>query len=146
VTGFVTFGAGFLAAVLWMDLMFDIQVCGHREDELPEEVLTSITSYYRRATTKARPMNRLIALVMLTMVVMIIVWTVRDPGDWASWASLVLAGAPIGLAAARTVPNAVRLGARIDPPAHQSRLARSIYRDHLLCLAGIATLTAVQFR
>jgi hypothetical protein len=63
-TGIVIFGAGFLGAVLWMDLMFDVQVRGHRGRELPEEVLTSITSYYRRATTQARPMNRLIALVM----------------------------------------------------------------------------------
>jgi hypothetical protein len=141
---FVIFGAGFLAAVLWMDLMFDVQVRGHRERELPEEVLASITAYYRRATTKARPMNRLIALVMLGTLTAIITRTAHHPGDWTGWSSLVLAGAPISLAAARTVPNTVRLGARSDSREHQSRLARSIYRDHLLCLAGIATLTAVQ--
>jgi hypothetical protein len=30
VTPFVTAGAGFLLAVLWFDLMFDVQVLAHR--------------------------------------------------------------------------------------------------------------------
>ena len=34
---------GFLLAVLWMDLMFDVQVLPHRHlPELPEAVLASI--------------------------------------------------------------------------------------------------------
>ena len=32
-------GAGFLLAVLWFDLMFDVQVRGHDGAELPEDVL-----------------------------------------------------------------------------------------------------------
>lgn len=44
--------AGFLLAVLWMDLIFDAQVVGHRgAGELPEAVLASIANYYHRATT-----------------------------------------------------------------------------------------------
>jgi NADH:ubiquinone oxidoreductase subunit 6 (subunit J) len=58
--------------------------------------------------------------------------------------SVVLAAVPIGLAASRTVPSAVRLGARRDPVAVQSRLARSIFREHLFCFASIATLLVVQ--
>jgi hypothetical protein len=69
---------------------------------------------------------------------------VHDPGGWTGWSSLGLASAPIGLAAARTVPGAVRLGSRTDSRDEQSRLARSIYHDHLLCLAGIVALAAVQ--
>jgi hypothetical protein len=38
----------------------------------------------------------------------------------------------------------VRLGGRGDPPGGQSGLARSICRDHLVCLAAIATLLVVQ--
>ena len=60
------------------------------------------------------------------------------------WGSLALAAAPISLAAARTVPSAVRLGARTDSAARQSALARSICREHLLCLAAIAALLALQ--
>src|SRR5689334_17178176 len=53
---------GFLFAVLWMDLIFDVQVLRHRKapTELPEVVLASIAAYYHRATTTSRPMNRLI--------------------------------------------------------------------------------------
>ena len=35
-TPFVTAGAGFLLAVLWFDLMFDVQALPHRGRELPE--------------------------------------------------------------------------------------------------------------
>ena len=61
--------SGFLFAVLWMDLIFDIQVFGHRGagEELPEPVLASIAGYYHRATTTSRPMSRLIALVMVIL-------------------------------------------------------------------------------
>src|SRR5437870_11989528 len=59
--------AGFLLAVLWFDLMFDVQVLGRGRgaDPLPEEVLASIAAYYRRVTTQARPMNYLVGVVML---------------------------------------------------------------------------------
>jgi hypothetical protein len=67
-----------------------------------------------------------------------------DDPRWAAWASLALAASAIVLAAARTVPHAVRLGEGTDTAAVRSALARSIYRDHLLCLAAIAALLAVQ--
>jgi len=58
-------GAGFLVAVLWFDLMFDVQVRKDVGSKLPPEVLASISAYYRRVTTDAYPMNRLVALVMI---------------------------------------------------------------------------------
>jgi hypothetical protein len=141
----VAAGAGFLLAVLWFDLMFDVQVLGHAAGEMPEEVLASIAAYYRRVTTEARPMNRLIAAVMVGTVVAIAAQVIRgDAPRWVSAVSAVAAAVPIGLAATRTVPNAVRLGARLDPLATQRTLALSICRDHLFCLASIATLLAVQ--
>jgi hypothetical protein len=142
---FVTAGAGFLVAVLWLDLMFDVQVLPYRRGEIPGPVLTSIAGYYRRVTTAARPMNRLIAAVMVgTMAAIIAQLAVGDTPVPVSVASLVLAAGPIGLAARQTVPSAVRIGTEADPPAAQSRLARSICRDHLLCLAGIAALLGLQ--
>jgi hypothetical protein len=62
-------------------------------------------------------------------------WVVDDDPIWALTASTVLAAVPILLALVRTVPNAVRLGARAGSPAELSHLARSICRDHLVCLA-----------
>ena len=141
----VAAGAGFLLAVLWFDLMFDVQVLRHPDGELPETVLASIAGYYRRVTTEARPMNRLVAVVMLSTVTAIVVQLIRgDAPRWVSAASAVTALVPIGLAGGRTVPDAVRLGTRRDSVPAQSRLARSVCRDHLVCVAGIATLLLTQ--
>jgi hypothetical protein len=145
VTPYITAGAGFLLAVLWFDLMFDIQVLGHESHELPEPVLLSIATYYRRVTTTARPMNRLVAAAMVVTLGSIIAQIIRgDAAPWVSWFSLLLVVGPILLAALRTVPNAVRLGARSDTARRQSTLARSICRDHVLCMAGILALLGVQ--
>jgi hypothetical protein len=142
----VTVGAGFLLAVLWFDLMFDVQVRSHRGvDELPESVLASIAGYYRRVTTEARPMNRLVAAAMLATLLAIVLQFARDDAPrWVSAVSLVAAVGPMALAASRTVPNAVRLGASRDTARERSRLARSIYADHRFCIVSIAALIVVQ--
>ncbi len=128
--------SGFLLAVLWMDLIFDSQVRGSRDDELPERVLVSVADYYRRATTTSRPMSRLIAAVMLVLLGTLTLRAVRgDDPVWLIVVSAALAAIPIVLAATRTVPAAVRLGSRADGLAEQSRLARAVYRDHVLCFA-----------
>ena len=59
------------SAVLWFDLMFDVQMRGHY-GEVPASALASISAYYRRVTVEAWPMNRLIAVVMLLTVLAII--------------------------------------------------------------------------
>jgi hypothetical protein len=43
---FAAAGAGFLLAVLWFDLMFDVQSRKHASDPLPTEILASISAYY----------------------------------------------------------------------------------------------------
>jgi hypothetical protein len=145
VTPFVTGGAGFLLAVLWFDLMFDVQTLRRRQGELPEDVLVSIAGYYARVTTTARPMNRLVSTVMLGTIVSVNIQLVRDDApNWAAGASLALIVAPVALAGVHTFRAATRLGRRTDPTEVQSRLARSILRDHLLCLAAIVSLLTIQ--
>ena len=137
--------AGFLLGALWMDLMFDVQVLRHRRRELPEVVLASIATYYARVTTSAAPMGRLIALTMLTLLVALGFELVETHGALVStWAAFGLAVIPIGLAAMRTVPNAVRLGRRADDAAHQRALARAICFDHVFCFAAMLTFVAVR--
>jgi hypothetical protein len=144
-TPFVSAGAGFLLAVLWFDLMFDVQGWRHRAGDVPEPVLASIAGYYRRVTTTARPMNRLVAAVMLATVAAIAVQLATgDAPAWVGWASLVVAGVPVVLAGTRTVPNAVRLGTRRDPVEHQRHLARTIFAQHLCCAAAIGALLVLQ--
>lgn len=133
-------GSGFLIAVLWMDLIFDVQVLRHRRSaDLPEPVLASIAAYYHRATTTSRPMSLLIAAVMAILLVALIFDDFHGGvPTWLMALFAVLAGGPVLLALARTVPHAVALGHRRGTLAQQSRHARSICRDHLLCLTSMS--------
>jgi hypothetical protein len=138
--------AGFLIAVLWMDLIFDVQVLRHRRAAvLPGPVLDSIAGYYHRATTTSRPMSYLIAAVMVVLLVALGFRAFRgsEPG-WLAGLSAMLAGVPIVLALTRTVPNAVALGNRVGTPDEQSQLARTVCRDHLVCLVFMAAFLAVR--
>lgn len=133
--------AGFLLAVLWFDLMFDVQVRGGATDEAVE----SISTYYARVTTGARPMNRLVMLAMLGLLVSLVGELVGDTvPTLVALVSLGLAVVPIGLAGARTVPTAVRLGARTDPMDVRRVAAVHVLRQHVLCLVCIAALLLVQ--
>jgi len=128
-----------------MDLIFDSQVLRHRgADVLPEPVLDSISRYYHRATTTSRPMSYLIALVMAILLGSLVFRAISASDPW--WLLVLmgaLAGVPIVLAMTRTVPNAVALGNRAGTPAEQSRLARAICRDHIVCLVLMSAFLAL---
>jgi hypothetical protein len=131
--------SGFLLAVLWMDLMFDVQVLAHRHAaELPESVVASVAGYYHRVTTASRPMSYLVAVVMAILLITLGLRLSggRDP-LWLVLLSIPLAAGPILFAVLRTVPSAVRLGLRTGSPAEQARRSRAICVDHLVCLGGL---------
>jgi hypothetical protein len=82
---------------------------------------------------------------MLATIAAVVVQIVRgDAPRWVGWASLVLAGSAILIAAVHTVPRAVLLGAGTGTVEVQSQIARSILRDHLICVPAIAAVLAVQ--
>jgi hypothetical protein len=142
---FAATGAGFLVAVLWFDLMFDVQVRRHDGDAIPAEVLDSISAYYRRVTTEARPMGLLVALVMGVTLLAILVEITRGATPWwIGWISLAATASAVVLARARTVPNAVRLGGATDAPEVRTALARAICRDHRYCLAAMGLVVVLQ--
>jgi hypothetical protein len=145
-TEIITASAGFLVAVLWFDLMFDVQVLAHRRSpEVPESVTESIATYYRRVTTTASPMGTLVGVVMAVLLITLVVQAATaEAAVWVSAVSIAAAAAAIGLAMARVFPRAGRLGERSQPQAEQSEIARSIFRDHVLCLAAMVTLLGVQ--
>jgi hypothetical protein len=141
-TAFVTAGAGFLLAVLWFDLMFDVQI---RHADRREEAVASIAAYYRRVTTQAYPMNRLVAVVMLAALAALIAQVAKgDAPRWASIPSLALALGAIGLAVGHTFRNGARLGSGRGGPEEQAALARLMLRDHLVCLAAIVAVLVLQ--
>ncbi len=90
-------------------------------------------------------MGRLVALVMVVLLTLLI-WQAVDGGTsgWVSAVSLIGSGLAIVLALTRVVPNAVRLGARLDPPPTRSALARGMLRDHVVFLALIVAVLVVQ--
>jgi hypothetical protein len=142
---FVVAPAGFLLAVLWFDLMFDVQTLPHRGGVVPDAALDSIAAYYRRVTTAARPMNLAVAAMMLATLAALVVQIARgDDPRGVGPVCLALAAAAIGLAATRTFAAARRLGASTDSPAERSRLAHGIRRDHLICLPLMATVIALE--
>src|SRR5579863_8558182 len=139
----VATGAGFLLAVLWFDLMFDVQA---RRHPVSAEALASIATYYRRVTIDAYPMNRLVSLVMLLTLLALGVEAYQGHNPALLEAASVLAAlSPMSLAMFRTVRNAVRLGRGDGPMGERSTLARQIYRDHVFCLASIAVLIGLQW-
>lgn len=143
---FAASGAAFLLAVLWFDLMFDVQTRRQAAGALPADVLASISAYYRRVTTEAWPMNRLVALVMLLTLAAIAAEIVEAANPWwIGWISLLLAGTGAVFTLGRTVPNARRLGAARETPEELSKLARSVCRDHVLSFARMLVVLGLQF-
>jgi hypothetical protein len=135
---------GFLLAVLWLDLMFDVQMLGGSPSVA---ALGSIAAYYRRVTSAAAPMNYLVGAVMVTTVVLSIVDVARSRDRRRlRIVALVLAAAPIALALGVVLPNAVALGREAVEDSAQFALARGILRDHLLCLGSIVGFVAVRLR
>jgi len=126
--------------------MFDVQVWRHRRSpQVPEDALSSIAAYYRRVTTTASPMGRLVGLTMVVLLFALVAQVIwGEEPSWVSIVSIPAALLGIGLAAARIFGQARRLGTRGDPPAVQSELARGIFRAHLVCLAAMVTLLAAQ--
>jgi hypothetical protein len=73
------------------------------------------------------------------------IWSLRFAGHRAfRWVGLVTCATPIALAGARVFPNAVLLGQRTLPLADQSALARSIFVDHVICVACILPFLCIQ--
>jgi hypothetical protein len=142
---FAAAGTAFLLAVLWFDLMFDVQTRKYPDGALSAEVLASISAYYRRVTTDAYPMNRLVALVMVLTLAAICAEIAQGQNPWwIGWGSLLLAGSGFVPTMMRTVPNARRLGSAKDPAEEQSRLARAVCRDHMLSFARMSMVLILQ--
>ncbi len=126
--------------------MFDVQVWRYRgSPEVPETTLQSIAAYYRRVTTTASPMGRLVGLIMLVLLATLVAQAISgDAPLWVSVVSISAAALGIGLAVARIFGRARRLGARTDPPELQSELARGIFWAHVVCLTAMVTVLTVQ--
>ena len=125
--------------------MFDTQVLGKSGATLPEETLDSISRYYSRVTTTARPMNRLVGLAMLGTLIALVVQVQKNqiPSS-RGIISLILAVLAISIALGRTLRNAIRLGRQDEDLVTQSRIERLVLRDHLFCFVALGSLLMLQ--
>jgi uncharacterized BrkB/YihY/UPF0761 family membrane protein len=84
-----------------MDLMFDVQVFPQLlgDASLPEQALDSISAYYRRVTTDARPMGHLVGTGIAFTFLASLVQGIRAAGAaWQRIAPALFSGMPAGLA------------------------------------------------
>ena len=143
----ITLGSGFLLAVLWVNLMFDVQVWPHWGNKtLPEEVLSSIATYYARVSIEASPMGYLVGLVMLmTLAVSVRNVFVGLQPRWVRIATFVLLIGPVVAALTVIFPGAQKLASRTDTLNVQSELANALFTAHAVCFAAIFLVLILQF-
>jgi hypothetical protein len=135
---------GFMIAVLYIDLVFDMSALPHRRTgaPLPADVLDPIATYYRYITRNPY----LLTFVMLTTTVCIVVEIVYGlVPRWAGYLSLFLMGLSMSAAVLKVIPAAQRLAAGKDTVEQQTHLVHGILPYHLVLLASILSLATVQF-
>jgi hypothetical protein len=135
---------GFMMAVLYIDLMFDISAASYRKTNaaLPKTVLDPITHYYGRITQNPY----VLMFVMLTAVLCIgaeILYNLVP--RWASYSSLFLMGLSMITGTLKVIPTAQRLGAGTDTEDERTRMIHSMLPFHLVLMVNILLLTAIQF-
>jgi hypothetical protein len=142
---FVVAGAASLFTVLWVDLMFDMRGRKAASDPLPQDVLASLSTYYRRVTVDGAPMMYLPVVVMLLTIAAIVVEIARaEVPSWLGWVSLVLAVVAAGTTLFLAVPRGQRIGRGQEPPEVLSALARRVFLFHGLGAASWIVVIGLQ--
>ena len=135
---------GFMVAILYIDLQFDILSLPYRRTPgpVPNGVLGQIATYYGVITKNPY----LLMFVMMTALVCIIFEIVYSlVPQWAGYASLVLMLLAMGGGIVRVIPTAQRLATDKDTVEERTRMVQSMFPAHMFLLACILSLAAVQF-
>ncbi len=134
---------GFMLAILYMDLMFDVMSVPYRRSgaALPRDVLEPITHYYRRVTQNPY----VLMFVMLTTTTFLVLQVVYGlTPRWAAYTSLVAMGLAMATGILKVIPAARRIASGKDPAEVQARLIHGVFTAHVLLLACIVVLAAIQ--
>ena len=135
---------GFMMAVLYIDLMFDVSAVPYRHTKaaLPKEVLDPITHYYGRITQNPY----VLMFVMLTTAVSIGAQIVYGLAPrWVGYSSLFLMGLSMLTGTLKVIPTAQRLGSGKDPEDVRTRMIHGMLPFHIVLLINILLLAAIQF-
>jgi hypothetical protein len=141
-----TLGGGFLLAVLWMNLKFDMLALPllMGEGSLSPTDLATIVSYYAQATLSEQHSFPLISAVMAATLIAVLLQLRSSDALWQRIMGLALVFPPVILAGVKIVPEASSLG--LDPitAAEQTALSLSILQAHLYCLASVLLFLTLQ--
>ena len=138
---------GFLLAVLWFDLKFDLLVLDQLVDrgDVDREALAGIKAYYARALgTEMAGFPLIMTMMFLSVVATLVQYKDDCLVAWTWLASLLLLVPPILLAIVRVVPNAGKLADSDADYRQQLDLADAILQDHLFCFASISCFLVLQ--
>ena len=134
---------GFMLAILYIDLMFDVMSVPHRRSgaTLPREVLDPITHYYGRVTRNPY----VLMFVMLTTTIFLVLQIVYGlTPRWAAYGSLAAMGLAMVAGIVKVIPAARRLASGKDPAEVRTRLIHGVFTAHVLLLVCILVLAVIQ--
>jgi hypothetical protein len=135
---------GFMLAVLYIDLVFDMVALPYRKNRAtpPKEVLESITSYYGRITQ-----NPWLLIFVLTTSATCIIWEIvyKLVPPRISYCSIVVVSALMLIGVLKVIPAAHRLASGKESIEVQTRLVHSLFPYHILLLILTLSLTLLQF-
>jgi hypothetical protein len=139
----------FLVAVLICDLTFDFPVWRSSPGDpiALGGALDDMTSCYRRITARGSLLAAGVTLVMTAMLSALgyeLLSRLATSGLTRSTVESSLAVGPISLAMIRTFPRARRLATGGGDAATRTEIARSIARDHAVCLPSMFAYVVTQ--
>lgn len=139
---------GFILAVLWFDLKFDLLAYPHMMYgvELAGQDLATIKSYYLQVLSMERAGFPLITIMMLACIIATLFESIRGRhiSPWRRIAAPLLVIPPILLAGIRVVPTAGTLAQSTASHADQVTLSVAILQDHLFCFVSISCFLLLQ--
>jgi len=134
---------GFMIAILYIDLQFDMLSLPHRRagGPMPAGVLRQIATYYGVITKNPY----LLMFVMVTTLTCIVVEILYDlVPRWVGYSSLILIGLAMGVGIIRVIPMAQRLATDKDAADERTRMAHGMFPSHIFLLIVILLLALLQ--
>jgi hypothetical protein len=134
---------GFLIAVLYIDLVFDVSALPHPREHaaLPSHVRDPIATYYRYVTRNPY----LLMVIMVTASACIVAEVVFNlVPRWAGYVSLLQIALSVSTAVFKVIPAARRLAIGGETPESQTRIIVMVLRYHILLLMIVLSLAFVQ--
>ncbi len=135
---------GFMFAVLYIDLTFDVTARPYRFTvaPLPPDVLGPITTYYRVITRN--PYVLMFILVTATTCLGWQIWHSLVP-RWAGYSSMALMLVTMLVGILKIIPTAQRLAGGQDGAEQQSRMIHTMLPFHAWMMINLLLMVAVQF-